>query len=137
MAKIAVAVEGMTTSLPSGVLPLPTFTGVGQLLGAASPTCKVSGKGVYQHGLSVSYSVVTLVDSTGTWVSGAGGLATATFASTATFSKADGSLVLRTGDKASFSSILFTQTLPTAGATKPVSFDLTITDAGQTLVLAE
>lgn len=122
----AVAVQGFSYAISDGgVSASVALTG--------TPSSKViGGAGICKHGFGVTVSAITKPPAT---IPDAGPY-NVTFSATATKVKADGSLVLRVDDVTG--DITATPQIPgTPPTPSPVTFHLTITNAGQTKVVAQ
>lgn len=119
-----IVVNGFTYSISD-----PTVVATVALTGTPSAKNKAGGAGMCKHGFSISVSAIT-VPSVGATIPDPGPY-TASFESTATKVKADGSLVLLEGDKTA--TITATPQIPgSPPAPYPVSFHVSISVAGQT-----
>jgi hypothetical protein len=133
MSQKLVAVDGMTLTI--------TSAGVnGTITIVSMPSTKVlaGNKGVYSGELQLMVSGITGIPPAG---SSSPGTATCSISPTATKTKAENKLVIRVGDKIqNVSAVGATEpNPPPPGNTKPstIVFDIEITNAGQTKVLAE
>lgn len=118
-----IAVDGFTYSISNPVVQATVV-----LTGVPSLTCKAGGKGICKDGFSAIVSAI-MVPSVGATIPDPGPY-NVSFSSSAQKVKADGTLVLLQGDKTG--TVNATPQIPgTPPAPFPVSFDLSITIAGQ------
>jgi len=128
MALKNIAVEGMAITISN-----PNVVATVAITGSASLKVK-AGTGVYKDGLGVSVSAIT-VPSSGATIPDPGPY-NVSFSATATKVKADGELVLRVDDETG--TINATPQIPgTPPVPFPVSFNISITDAGQNKAKAQ
>lgn len=123
-----VAVDGFAYAISN-----PAVIATVSLLGVPSLKCKAGAKGMCKDGFQVSVSAIT-VPASGATIPDPGPYS-ASFASGALKVKADGTLVLLEGDKTG--TINASPQIPgTPPVPFPVSFDISISSAGQTKVKA-
>ena len=119
-----IAVNGFTCALSN-----PLVQATVALTGTPSAKCKAGGAGMCKHGFSLSVSAIT-APSSGATIPDPGPYS-ASISSSASKVKADGSLVLLEGDKTA--TITATPQIPGSPPVPfPVSFDISISVAGQT-----
>jgi len=131
--KKAVAVDGCTLTITTaGVNGTITIVSIPSLKSSAE------SKGIYSGDMQLLITGITGIPPAG---SSSPGTASCSISPTAQKNKADGQLVVRVGDKVEqVSAVGATEpNPPPPGNTKPstIIFDVEITDAGQTKVLAE